>query len=129
MKQTSIKLKEVLVKNINPHQDLIEFNSVISINNTNKDLPVKIKIGLPQEMNLEFLKKVRESQEKPINTFYSTPSDFIQIIRIEEHDAIEKKLLLFFKTIWQDVHHMKSHKSLSPPAEKLEEIRNMRIRL
>ena len=129
MKQTSIKLKEVLVRNINPHKDLIEFNSVISINNTNHDLLVKIGIGLPQEMNLAFLKKIRESQEKPVTTFYSTPSDFIQIISIEEHDIVEKKLLFFFRTIWQEIHHMKSHRSLSPPAEKLEEIRNMRIRL
>lgn len=129
MKQTHIKVKEVLVKNINPHQDWIEFNSVISINNTNQNMIVKIGLGLPQEMNLEFLKRIRESQEKPVNTFYTRPSDFIQIIRIEDHDVIEKKLLLFFRTIWHDVHHMKSHRTLNPPAEKLEEIRNMRIRL
>tara|TARA_Y100000310_G_scaffold324465_1_gene386319 strand:+ start:849 stop:1238 length:390 start_codon:yes stop_codon:yes gene_type:complete len=129
MREVEITLKEILVKNVIPSKDVIDLMAMISIKNTNKNIDIPLGFGLPQEMNHDFFKKLRESQETPVNTFYTTPVDFIQVIKFQNYESVEKKVLLFFRSIWHEVHHIKSHKSLTPTADKIEEIRNMRLRL
>jgi hypothetical protein len=129
MRETDIILKEILVRNVSTTQKWIEFNSVISIRNTNHTMTIRTELDLPQEMAAQFFKKLRKSQKTPVSPFFDNPSDFIQVIRFSEPEIIEKKVLNFFRTIWHDLHHLQSHRSLTPKAEKIEEIRNMRLRL
>ena len=129
MREVDIKLKEVLVKSIMPTRGFVELSTVISVRNTNKTVDVPLGLGLPQDMAHAFFKKLRESQQEPAKVPYSVPLDFIEVIRFQDYENIEKKMLMFFRTMWHEVHHMKNHKSLTPRADKIEEIRSMRLRL
>ena len=129
MRATDINLKEVLVRNLSLGQNWIEFHSIISVNNTNQTVSTRVDLDLPQEMNMKFFKALRTSQEKPTPSYTNDPSEFIQVIRVQDYESMEKKMLNFFRTIWQNLHQSKNHRSLTPRESQVDEIRNLRIRL
>ncbi|MAF35678.1 hypothetical protein CL622_00995 [archaeon] len=129
MKTVDIKLNESLVKNLSTTNQWVEITALLSVNQSDQSMVSRLSVELPRDMCLAFFKQIRLSQQQKTSVFANDPTDFIQVTRIVDYEPTERKMLNFFRTIWQNMHQVKSHRSLKPKAQQLEEIRNLRIRL